>query len=116
MVLGEGDAVGVDARLITATSLRISEASLTGESEAVIKDPSMLDGEVPLGDRLNMVFKGTGVVQGVGRAVVTGMAMDTEGGAIAGMLEQTESEPTPLQVEIAASASCWASRSLSSPW
>jgi Ca2+-transporting ATPase len=87
LVLGEGNAVGADARLITSTALRISEASLTGESEAVIKDPSMLDGEVPLGDRLNMVFKGTGVVQGVGRAVVTGTAMDTEVGAIAGMLE-----------------------------
>lgn len=102
LVLGEGDAVGADARLITATSLRISEASLTGESEAVTKDPETLSGDVPIGDRLNMVFKGTGVVQGVGRAVVTGTAMDTQVGAIAGMLEQTESEPTPLQKEITA--------------
>lgn len=101
LVLGEGDAVGADARLITATALRVSEAPLTGESETVIKDPATLGGDVPLGDRLNMVFKGTAVVQGRGRAVVTGTAMNTEVGAIAGMLERTESEPTPLQKEIA---------------
>jgi magnesium-transporting ATPase (P-type) len=101
LVLGEGDAVGADARLLTATSLRVSEASLTGESEAVFKDPRTLKGNVPLGDRLNMVFKGTAVTQGVGRAVVTGTAMDTEVGAIAGMLERTVAEPTPLQKEIA---------------
>ena len=101
LVLGEGDAVGADARLITAAALRVSEASLTGESEAVLKDPGTLGGDVPLGDRLNMVFKGTAVVQGRGRAVVTGTAMKTEVGAIADMLERTASEPTPLQKEIA---------------
>jgi Ca2+-transporting ATPase len=101
LVLGEGDAVGADARLITATALRVSEASLTGESEAVIKDPGTLGGDVPLGDRLNMVFKGTAVVQGRGHAVVTETAMNTEVGAIAGLLERTESEQTPLQKEIA---------------
>lgn len=101
LVLGEGDAVGADARLITATSLRIAEASLTGESEAALKDPATLQREAPLGDRANMVYKGTGVVQGVGRAIVTGTGMHTEVGAIAGMLEETRSEPTPLQKEIA---------------
>ncbi|QCO98289.1 cation-translocating P-type ATPase [Arthrobacter sp. 24S4-2] len=101
LVLGEGDAVGADARLITATALRVSEAPLTGESETVIKDPAALGGDVPLGDRLNMVFKSTAVVRGRGSAVVTGTAMNTEVGAIAGMLERTESEPTPLQKEIA---------------
>ncbi|MDQ0092484.1 cation-translocating P-type ATPase [Paeniglutamicibacter psychrophenolicus] len=101
LVLSEGDAVGADARLITAASLRISEASLTGESESVTKDPRTLSGKVPLGDRQNMVFKGTCVVQRVGRAVVTGTAMGTEVGAIAGLLERTEADPTPLQREIA---------------
>jgi P-type Ca2+ transporter type 2C len=101
LVLGDGDAVGPDARLITATDLRVSEAPLTGESEAVIKDPTTLGGDGPLGDRLDTVAKGTAVVQGRGGAVVTGMAMNTEVGAIAGMLERTESEPTPLQKEIA---------------
>ena len=100
LVLGEGDSVGADARLITAGSLGVAEASLTGESAPVFKDPAVLSGDVPLGDRLNMVYKGTAVAQGVGRAVVTGTAMDTEVGAIAGMLERTEAAPTPLQREI----------------
>ncbi|TFC93576.1 MULTISPECIES: cation-translocating P-type ATPase [Cryobacterium] len=100
LVLGEGDSVGADARLTEANSLRIAEASLTGESEAVTKNPRTLPAAAPLGDRLNMVFKGTAVSQGVGRGIVTGTGMNTEVGAIAGMLERTEAHPTPLQVEI----------------
>ncbi|MDN4642903.1 cation-translocating P-type ATPase [Arthrobacter sp. PsM3] len=101
LVLNEGDSVGADARLITASSLGVAESSLTGESAPVFKDPSTLSGVVPVGDRLNMVFKGTAVARGVGRAVVTGTAMDTEVGAIAGLLAAAESSPTPLQREIA---------------
>src|SRR5690606_2453050 len=101
LVLDEGAAVGADARLLTAHSLRVQEASLTGESEAVTKDPTTLGHEVPLGDRLNMVFKGTAVAQGNGRAVVTGVGMGTEVGAIAEMLDATVEEPTPLQNEVA---------------
>ena len=80
--LNEGDAVGADARLIQATSLRVQEASLTGESEAVLKDAATLPELAPLGDRLDMVFKGTAIVQGTGRAVVTATGMDTEMGSI----------------------------------
>ncbi|HSL35523.1 MAG TPA: HAD-IC family P-type ATPase, partial [Arthrobacter sp.] len=101
LVLNEGDSVGADARLITASSLGVAESSLTGESAPVFKNPRVLSGDVPLGDRLNMVYKGTAVAQGVGRAVVTGTAMDTEVGAIAGMLAAAEDAPTPLQREIA---------------
>ncbi|MFB0833525.1 cation-translocating P-type ATPase [Arthrobacter halodurans] len=101
LVLAEGDAVGADARLFSASGLRVAEASLTGESEAVTKDPGTLSVEAPLGDRTNMVYKGTAVAQGVGRAVVTGTGMGTEVGAIAGLLEATEAEPTPLQRELA---------------
>jgi magnesium-transporting ATPase (P-type) len=100
LVLVEGDAVGADARLVQAASLRVQEASLTGESEAVLKDPSTLPGPAALGDRLNMVFKGTAVAQGTARAVITATGMRTEMGAIAGMLEATEEEPTPLQKEV----------------
>ncbi len=78
LVLSEGDAIGADGRLVTATGLRIQEASLTGESSAAEKDCRHVGGEGPLGDRQNMVYKGTAVVQGVGRAVVTGTGMDTE--------------------------------------
>ncbi len=101
LVLSQGDAVGADARLLSATALRIQEASLTGESQAVTKDPAALGGPSSIGDRTNTVFKGTSVVQGVGRAVVTAVAMDTEIGAIAELLDATKAEPTPLEVEIA---------------
>ncbi len=101
MLLGEGDAVGADARLVRAATLRVQEASLTGESEAVLKNPETLAAPAPLGDRLDMVFKGTAVAQGTGRAVVTAIGMATEMGAIAGMLEATREESTPLQKEVA---------------
>jgi P-type Ca2+ transporter type 2C len=101
LVLAEGDAVGADARLLRCAGLRVQEASLTGESEAVVKDPAPLARPAPLGDRLGMVFKGTAVAQGSGHAVVTATGMHTEMGAIAGMLEATQEEPTPLQKEVA---------------
>ena len=100
VVLAEGDSVGADARLIEATSLRVQEASLTGESEAVLKDAATLVGTAALADQLNMVFKGTAVAQGVGRAVVTATGMATQMGLIAEMLEATPEEPTPLQKEV----------------
>jgi potassium/sodium efflux P-type ATPase len=101
LILNEGDAVGADARLVHAVSLRVQEASLTGESEAVLKDATTLTAPAALGDRLNMVFKGTAVVQGTGRAVVTAIGMQTEMGAIATMLDATVGESTPLEQEIA---------------
>ena len=101
LVLGEGDDVGADARLVRASSLRVQEASLTGESEAVLKDAGTLPKLAALADRLDMVFKGTAVVQGTGHALVTAVGMDTEMGAIAELLEATQEEPTPLQREMA---------------
>lgn len=100
LVLAEGDAIAADARLVRAASLRVQEGSLTGESEAVLKDPAPLPGPVALGDRLNMVFKGTFVAQGTGRALVVGTGMATQIGSIAGMLEATTQQPTPLEKEI----------------
>lgn len=101
VVLGEGDAVGADARLLAASALRVSEASLTGESESVTKTDATVPVPVPIGDRTNMVFRGTAVAQGVGRAVVTATGMDTEMGSIAEMLDATTEEPGTLQKEIA---------------
>ncbi len=101
LVLAEGDSVGADARLIQAASLRVQEASLTGESEAVLKDAATLPTLMALGDRLNMVFKGTAVAQGTARGIVTAIGMHTEMGSIARMLEATEEQPTPLQREVA---------------
>jgi P-type Ca2+ transporter type 2C len=101
LLLGEGDSVGADARLVQTASLRVEEASLTGESEAVLKDSATLAGPAALADRVDMVFSGTAVVQGTGRAVITATGMDTEVGSIAEMLEATEEEPSPLQKEVA---------------
>ena len=70
LALAEGDAVSADGRLVEAATLMIAEASLTGESEPVLKDAATLTGDVALGDRLNMVFSGTAVTRGRGRAVV----------------------------------------------
>ena len=100
LVLGEGDLVGADARLLRAATLLVQEASLTGESAAVLKDAATLPAPTPLGDRLNMVFKGTAVAQGTGRAVVTATGMATEMGSIASMLEATVEAATPLQKEV----------------
>ena len=100
LVLSEGDAVGADARLIRAATLRVQEASLTGESEAVLKDVATLTESVSLGDRLCMVFKGTAVAQGSGHALVTATGMDSEMGAIATLLDATTATPTPLQQEV----------------
>ena len=102
LVLGEGDTVGADARLVLASTLRVQEASLTGESDAVLKDVATLQGPASLGDQRNMVFKGTAVAQGTGRAVVTATGMNTQMGAIAHLLESTAEKPTPLQNEVAA--------------
>jgi magnesium-transporting ATPase (P-type) len=101
LTLAEGDAVGADARLVASAALHIQEASLTGESEAVLKEVGRLMGPAALGDQHGMVFKGTAVAQGAGRAVVTATGMATEMGAIAEMLEATHEDPTPLQREIA---------------
>ncbi len=101
LLLAEGDAVGADARLLSATALQIQESSLTGESSAVEKQSAPLEAAMPLGDRTNMAFKGTAVAVGVGRAVVTSTGMDTQMGAIADMLDSTEQEDSPLTVEIA---------------
>ena len=100
LVLGEGDTVPADGRLFAAASLRIAEASLTGESVPVGKNPETLEKAKALGDRSNMVFNGTSVTQGTGRAIVTGTGMNTQVGKIADLLQSTEDDTTPLQKEM----------------
>ena len=100
LLLAEGDAIGADGRLLDAASLSVAEASLTGESEPVMKDVTTLSGSVGLGDRVNMVFSGTAVTRGRGRVLVTGTGMSTEIGRIARLLGETEEDRTPLQREI----------------
>ena len=100
LLLAEGDAVAADGRLIEAASLMVAEASLTGESEAVLKDVTPLAEPAGIGDRVNMVFDGTAVTRGRGRAVVTATGMGTEMGNVARLLDETEEERTPLQREV----------------
>ena len=100
LVLAEGDAVGADGRLLQVASVQVAESSLTGESEPVLKDSAILPSPAPLGDRTNMVFSGTAVTRGRGRAVVTATGMRTEMGRIAALLGRTEEERTPLQREV----------------
>ena len=104
VLLEAGDAVPADGRIIESASLKIEEAALTGESVPVNKFIDMLSlGEakdVPLGDRKNMMYMGSTVVYGRGKAVVTGTGMNTEMGKIAGALAQAEEEETPLQIKL----------------
>ncbi|WP_151612698.1 cation-translocating P-type ATPase [Sinorhizobium alkalisoli] len=100
LLLEEGDTVSADARLIEAASLRAIEAALTGESQPVAKDTEPLARAAALGDRSNMVFSGTSVARGRGRAIITATGMRTEMGRIAGLLKVTRDERTPLQREL----------------
>ena len=100
LLLAEGDAVSADARILEAASLSVAEASLTGESEPVLKDVASVPAGAALGDRFAMVFAGTAVVRGRGRAVVTATGMHTEIGHVARLLGRTEDEATPLQREV----------------
>ena len=105
IVLEAGDSVPADARIIECASMKIEEAALTGESVPVDKKVEVLtanaEGDVPLGDRKNMVFMGSTVVYGRGKAVVTGTGMDTEMGKIADALANAEEGKTPLQIKLA---------------
>lgn len=100
ILIEEGDTVPADARLIEAVSLQMAEAPLTGESLPVVKTVAPIPSDVPLGDRANMIFSGTASTYGRGRAVVVATGMSTEIGRIAGMLEGTPEEATPLQREL----------------
>lgn len=103
IALEAGDSVPADARIIECAGLKIEEAALTGESVPVTKTSDILtsaDGKVPLGDRKNMVYMGSTVVYGRGRAVVTDTGMNTEMGKIADALSKAEDNQTPLQQKL----------------
>lgn len=101
--LEAGDSIPADARLIESASLKVEEAALTGESEAVIKTCEKLESEVneiPLGDRKNMVYMGSTAVYGRGVAVICATGMQTEIGHIAEAITKAKNEETPLQVKL----------------
>ena len=100
VMLEAGDYVPADGRILVNASLKIDESALTGESLPVEKDDSVLTSEVPLGDRVNMVFSGSFVTYGRGSFIVTETGMNTEVGKIAGLLETAAEKKTPLQVSL----------------
>ncbi|MFN8401512.1 MAG: cation-translocating P-type ATPase [Anaerolineales bacterium] len=96
--LETGNVIPADLRLIEAVNLRIQEAALTGESEAIEKHVAALSNDdLPLGDRRNMAYMGTIITQGRGLALVTATGMNTELGKIADMIQAVKQEQTPLQ-------------------
>jgi Ca2+-transporting ATPase len=100
ILIEEGDTIPADARVTQSTALQTAEAALTGESLPVSKDAAVIPGEMPLGDRDNMLFSGTAATYGRGRAVVVATGMLTEMGRIAGMLRDVPDDTTPLQKEL----------------
>lgn len=97
VILEAGDYVPADGRLLEEGSLKVDEGMLTGESTPAEKEITILTSDVPVGDRLNMVFSGTIVTYGRGKFLVTATGAETEIGQVAGLLESTTEQKTPLQ-------------------
>jgi P-type Ca2+ transporter type 2C len=96
-----GDRVSADGRLLRATNLEVDESALTGESLPVPKQvDAVAGGDIPLGDRVDMVYMNTNVTRGTGELLVTATGMSTEVGHISGMLQATEPEKTPLTQQL----------------
>lgn len=100
LLLEAGDLVVADGRILNNYSLQVNESSLTGESTNVDKTEGVLEGEMPLADRTNMVYSGSLVTYGRAVAVVTDTGMGTEIGRIAGLMNATQEKRTPLQVSL----------------
>lgn len=100
LLLEAGDMVAADGRIISNHSLQVNESSLTGESTNVDKLEGIISEEVPLGDRVNMVFSGSLVTYGRAEVLVTATGMATEMGRIASLMNDTEDRKTPLQVSL----------------
>ncbi|RMD65842.1 cation-translocating P-type ATPase, partial [Candidatus Pacearchaeota archaeon] len=100
ILLEEGTKIPADARLIEAVSLAVQESALTGESVPVEKHTLALRDNTPLAERKNMVYAGTMVVRGRGKAVVCATGLESEIGKISGMLSETTKELTPLQKKL----------------
>lgn len=98
--LEAGDFVPADGRITDNAGMKIDESALTGESLGVEKDSEVIEGEVALGDRLNMVYSGSFVTYGRGEFLVTSVGMETEVGKIATLLKTTSEKKTPLQVNL----------------
>lgn len=103
ILLEAGDAVPADARLLECATLKVEESALTGESVPVVKHIKVLakTEKIPLGDRKNMVYMGSNIAYGRGKAIITAIGMDSEMGKIADAIIQSKEEATPLQIKLA---------------
>jgi Ca2+-transporting ATPase len=100
LLLESGDRIAADARIIEAIDLRTDEAVLTGESTPIEKHTEPVRADASIGDRKNMVYMGTHVIYGRGRAVITATGMNTEFGRIAGMIQEVEEKTPPLKAKL----------------
>jgi Ca2+-transporting ATPase len=100
IMLEAGDVIPADGRLIEANHLQCDESSLTGESLPTVKNTDELTKDVPLGDRINMVFKGASVMNGNGKAVITSISQHTQLGTITSLVESSASTATPLDKKL----------------
>ena len=100
LTLEAGDMVAADGRILNNYSLQVNESALTGESTNIDKSDAVLTEELPLGDRVNMVYSGSLVTYGRALVVVTETGMDTEMGKIARLMNDSGEKKTPLQVSL----------------
>ena len=101
IMLEAGDYIPADGRILECASMKVDESALTGESLGVEKTTDVIEqDEVPLGDRINMVYSGSFLTYGRGSFVVTEIGMNTEVGKIASLLKTTSEKKTPLQVNL----------------
>lgn len=100
LILESGDLIPADARIISSLSCKVDESSLTGESDAVLKDSSVIKKNKHLADQSNMIFSGTSIVYGKCEAVVVSTGMNTELGKIARYVSNNSKEVTPLEIKI----------------
>jgi Ca2+-transporting ATPase len=97
LIIEGGDIIAADGRVILASKLQVDESTLTGESLPVSKKTDFVEKDVPLAERMGMLFKGTAATRGSGEAVVIATGMDTELGRITTLVEEAEEEVTPLE-------------------
>jgi Ca2+-transporting ATPase len=100
ILLETGDKIPADSRIFELINLQTQEAALTGESLPIKKELRVLKDKIPIADQKNMLFSGTIVTNGKGKAIVTRTGMNTEIGKIAGLIQEVKQELTPLQIKL----------------
>lgn len=100
LIVNAGDVISADARIIEAKELKADESPLTGESVPVKKHSEKLEGEKQIGDRINILHKGTAITSGTGKAIVYATGMETEMGNISSMVNEQEKKDTPLDKKL----------------